>query len=341
MRHLEALLGVFLLCGITGCGNNKNNKKTATEFKYDGKGYMVRELISASENGKRVNYKARRDMIYNEKGLLLYDLNYDFIIENGGYTIYTKDVYEYNSSDQLIRKTYYELDDNDELTPRGKSEYTYTSNNMTLEEYSIYNTDHFFTTRRDEKTYDANNNLLTHTTYTNGSGTMKFNHRIEYSYNSSNQLIKEEHFQPGYGDNNPEDFKLISTNYSYDSNGNLILEEYEDYKDIYLKHKNEYEYNSNNKVVKKLNYRGGEDGSANYVLIEKYEYTYDEANNLKVYKEEELDDDKVNFILHKKDTYTYNESNKLINKEEETHINGVKEIMFISYTRNYEYITYE
>ena len=82
MRHLEALLGVFLLCGITGCGNNKNNKKTATEFKYDGKGYMVRELISASENGKRVNYKARRDMIYNEKGLLLYDLNYDFIIEN-------------------------------------------------------------------------------------------------------------------------------------------------------------------------------------------------------------------------------------------------------------------
>ncbi len=341
MRKVEALLGVFLLCGIAGCGNNKKTKKIATEYKYDGKGYMVRELTSGSENGKKVSYKARRDKIYNEDGLLLYDLNYDFIIENGGYTIYTKDVYEYNSSNQLIRTTYYELDDNDELTPRGKWEYTYTSNNVTLEEYSIYNTDHYFLTRKDEKTYDANNNLLTHATFTQSDGFSRFDHKVEYSYNSLNQLIKEEHFQPGFGYNNPENFKLTSTNYSYDSNGNLILEEYEDYKDIYLKHKNEYEYDSNNKLVNKLYYHGGEDGSANYVLIEKYEYTYDENNNLKVYKEEELDNDKVNFILHKKDTYTYDESNKLIKKVEETHINGVKEIAKIEYSRNYEYITYE
>ena len=330
-KILTIALSVCLFASLTGC---KKNKKV-TEFKYDGKGYMQKAMIHSKESTEEIGEFSRKDLIYNEKNLLVYDIEYLYVMKNKKpvYDIYKMDEYEYNDNNQLIRVIYKEKDeDTDSLKPRGKSVYKYTSNNLTTSEFHHYNGSSYFLTAKNEMTYDSNNNLLTDTSYTHSDGSMTMDHKIEYTYNTSNQVIKEEHF-------GRDSFKLLSYSYTYDDNGNKTLEEYDDYKDIILKHKFEYEYDSNNNLVKKYYYAGGNDGSANYTLDEKEEYTYNSLNNISTYKKYILFNNE--FVLHINEDYTYDASNKLTKKASVKNYCGNNRDTTITATYDYEYIEYK
>ena len=330
---LVASLGLFIT--LTGC-----KKKKITEFRYDGKGYMKRAVLVRKESGEEFGDVSREDFVYNENGLLLYDLCY-WSWDGEKFEIDEKNVYEYNSNNQLIRVTTYEPDvKKEELVPAKKYEYTYSSNNQISKEYYHYSGADFYIASKHERVYDSNNNLITDTYYSHSSGSMLFEHKTEYTYNSSNQLIKEEDFEPGFN-GDTELFKLCLINYSYDASGNKILEEYEDYKDESYKYKKEFEYNSNNQVVKEQTYYIEEAGSTNYVLGSKEEYTYDASNNILMYKEEILDEESKTFYLKKKEEYTYDTNNRLTKMKDFTNYDKLLSGHSVTLTYDYEYIYYD
>ena len=306
MRKIKALLGVFLLCGVTGCSKKSNN-----DFKFEGKGYSKGNINYYYNNKKNKWYEVfKEEEIYDLTGKQLYHVFYQ--TKNGELQLSALHTFKYNDNNQLIEKDideYVVKDGENVLSPVKRIEYTYegTILTQTTTFYKSYvSNGDLKLSSKNEYLYDENNNLKKETvsSYDKDSDTWKEDRIEEYTYDSASNILS--HIINSYSIIAPYN---EATTYEYDANNNVIKETYEcndsngntktetikTYENNLLKNEKgfdlvtvsdkeiwatDYTYDSNNNLLSKT-IRYNDKTTGRLLMAEKNDYKYDSNNELK------------------------------------------------------------
>lgn len=267
----------FMLFGCGNMGKKATKPNPKTEYVYKGKGRGEEEICcDYNKETCSLNESTKYVKIYDTNGNLLHDLTYS--MHKGSYVLSLGLDYEYNEEGKLIREFLFNYNSYNDTSTYSKSEYTYKGKEEIRMHYSLSDSGKWKTSYKVERTYDDNGNVLTEiSSYAFGKKSkLELSDKRVYTYNSSNLLISEESYSANNKKDGWESTPKVSHTYTYDSKNNLTKEEsnYSGYTDSIIG--SEYQYDENNNVIQAISYTGK---GSNITIASKKEYTYDSNNH--------------------------------------------------------------
>jgi len=165
-----------------------------------------------------------------------------------------KEVFRYNDAGDLIVESHYDSEDSTSINYRQISKFG-TKGNI-IEKITIFST----IENKYIKQFDENGNLIFVTEFDNDS----LHSKISYTYDLNNRLIEESLL---FLESKYRYLGAYKTKYKYDTNGNLINEEWFN-KDYNLYQKYIYQYDENGNLLNATAYNSKGD------ILSKYSYSY-------------------------------------------------------------------
>lgn len=235
------------------------------------------EIDYTLENGKWVP-QTKYESIYDDNSNLLSKTTSSCFDDSGKYKYATKDVYTYNSSNQLTISIRYNANYNGEAwdeDPAFTSTYTYDDANRLIKKYTDYTSEAVEYNFK----YDSNNNLIEAISSHGSDSNLTPGEKVEYTYDSNNNKTSRIDYR--YAWLLEEFVPEIKYEMTYDSNNNILSNTFSSYNEktseFELKEKETYAYNDLGKKIYKADYCFDVDGDK-WVLKGETKVTYKTYN---------------------------------------------------------------
>ncbi len=259
------------------CYNNIWSIGDSITYAYDAKNNLSEKLIQTwDRNRNALLNDMKHTYTYDEKNNLILDFE-QLVVDKSKNTFvnWVKHIYTYDQNNNKIthirQKSYMPFTD---FVDENKNVYSYdTKNNLISDSAFIMGTKGFENQNLDTYTYDTKNNQITSTQqyWDNTSKAFKNHWKFVSTYDAKNNKTS---FLQQLAEKGMPFENYIKWTYAYDAKNNLITETQQDWnkasKTFKPRGKKTYAYDAGNKRIK-------ENSSEN-----KYTYTYNNKNDLKV-----------------------------------------------------------
>ncbi|MCM1253272.1 MAG: hypothetical protein NC321_10660 [Clostridium sp.] len=245
--------------------NSDGSVEMRTEYRYNADG---REIYGAWYDGDG-NLRSHSEYTYDKVGNLIEELG---VYHNNRTTSTQKETYTYNEADDMIGYVVYH---GDELYARYEYEYDKTGREKS---YTVYNKDgDICGYSNHEYEYDDTGNVISDTAQVYDTVMMDiatgryYTYQYQYEYDEVGRKEKEIYYM--------DDMMYYWYEWEYDEKGRILAQtEYDDDGSIAVQDK--YEYDDDEKIIKKIHTEYGYYGKDGNPGEEITEYSYDASGNL-------------------------------------------------------------